>query len=259
MSQATKDNKTSTDCIVLQGDGLLKEFDGLVAVDNISFELEEGRIYGLIGPNGAGKSTLFNLITGYNDPTEGTVQFRNTDITSFDPEEVNGIGIGRTFQLVRPFRGMTVYENTKAGAYFGRSDDIDSITEQALRQVGLWDSCRKNATTLPLANQKKLEIARSLATNPELLLVDEPLAGLNAAESKEMVDTLRNICDEGITIWIIEHDMQAVMNVCHHIYVLESGRLIAEGPPEKVANDDRVIKAYLGSQFEIDEKNGEET
>jgi branched-chain amino acid transport system ATP-binding protein len=251
MSQHRENNDmTSTTSTLLQGENLTKEFDGLVAVDDISFELESGYIYGLIGPNGAGKSTLFNLITGYNDPTEGAARFQEKDITSFDPEDINEIGIGRTFQLVRPFRGMTVYENTKTGAYFGRDDDVDSITEKVLHQVGLWESREKNATTIPLASQKKLEIARSLATGPELLLVDEPLAGLNAVETEEMVETLRDIRDNGITIWIIEHDMQAVMDVCDQIYVLESGKLIANGSPEEVANDDQVIKAYLGGEFE---------
>jgi branched-chain amino acid transport system ATP-binding protein len=251
MSPATKDNDmTSATNTLLRGENLTKKFDGLVAVDGISFELEPGRIYGLIGPNGAGKSTLFNLITGYNEPTEGTARFQEKDITSFDPEDVNKIGIGRTFQLVRPFRGMTVYENTKAGAYFGQDGDISSITEQSLRQVGLWESREKNATTIPLASQKKLEIARSLATGPELLLVDEPLAGLNATETNEMIEMLRDIRDDGVTIWIIEHDMQAVMDVCDHIYVLESGSLIANDSPEEVANNDRVIEAYLGSEFE---------
>lgn len=252
MSQHKEINDTSsTTRALLQGEGLTKKFDGLVAVDDVSFKLESGYIYGLIGPNGAGKSTLFNLITGYNDPTEGVAKFQEKDITAFDPEDVNEVGIGRTFQLVRPFRGMTVYENTKTGAYFGRSDDdIDSITEKVLHQVGLWESREKNATTIPLASQKKLEIARSLATDPELLLVDEPLAGLNAVETEEMVKTLRDIRDNGITIWIIEHDMQAVMNVCDQVYVLESGKLIAHGPPEEIANNDQVIKAYLGGEFE---------
>ncbi|MFB6187701.1 MAG: ABC transporter ATP-binding protein, partial [Halobacteriaceae archaeon] len=159
--QQEKGNETSN--ALLSGSNITKKFDGLVAVDDVSFSLMEGHIYGLIGPNGAGKSTLFNVVTGYHSPTNGTIMFKGTKITKEPPEAVNEIGIGRTFQLVRLFQGMSVYENVKVGAYFGQNEEVEKETRQSLEQVGLWDQRNKDADSLPLAAQKKVEISRSLA------------------------------------------------------------------------------------------------
>ncbi|MFB6094594.1 MAG: ABC transporter ATP-binding protein [Halanaeroarchaeum sp.] len=238
---------------LLEGRGVTKQFDGLVAVDSVDFEIDSGRIYSLIGPNGAGKTTLFNLITGYHDLTDGSIIYDGTDISGNDPATINAMGIARTFQLVQPFEGMTVYDNVKVGALFGGGDrDAEEVTREALERTGLWDRRDEKSQSLPIAGTKLLEIAKAIATQPELLLVDEPAAGLNATETGEVLDILRELVEEGMTIWLVEHDMDAVMDISDHVFVLEAGSLIAEGPPEEVANDERVIEAYLGSDFEMD-------
>jgi branched-chain amino acid transport system ATP-binding protein len=235
---------------LLRGRGVTKEFDGLTAVDDVDFELEAGNVYSLIGPNGAGKTTLFNLITGYHPLTEGSVEFQGEDVTDLEPADVNGRGIARTFQLVRPFEGMSVYDNVRVGALFGRSDrDPDAVTEEALQLTGLDDRAEMQSRNLAVAGSKLLEVAKAVATEPDLLLVDEPTAGLNQTETAEVLDILETLVEDGVTIWLVEHDMDAVMNVSDHIFVLDGGSKIAEGPPEEVANDERVIEAYLGSEF----------
>ncbi|MFB6266473.1 MAG: ABC transporter ATP-binding protein, partial [Halodesulfurarchaeum sp.] len=177
---------------MLTGSDVTKEFDGLVAVDHVDFEIEEGHIYSLIGPNGAGKTTLFNLITGYHDVTEGQITFQGTDITDLDPMEVNRLGIARTFQLVQPFEGMTVYDNVKVGALFGSgTDDPDEATRRALELTDLWDRREETSQGLPIAGTKLLEIAKAVATQPDLILVDEPAAGLNVTETNQVLDILR--------------------------------------------------------------------
>ncbi|MFB6125251.1 MAG: ABC transporter ATP-binding protein [Halanaeroarchaeum sp.] len=239
---------------LLEGTNVTKEFDGLVAVDHVDFAIESGKIYSLIGPNGAGKTTLFNLITGYHELTEGAVLFKGEDITAEDPAAINQRGLARTFQLVQPFEGMTVYDNVKVGALFGTGgvDDPDAVTREALELTGLWDRRNERSSGLPIAGTKLLEIAKAVATQPELLLVDEPAAGLNATETKQVLNILRELVDNGVTIWLVEHDMDAVMGVSDHVFVLEAGSMIAQGPPSEVANDERVIEAYLGSDFEMD-------
>ncbi|MFB6152695.1 MAG: ABC transporter ATP-binding protein [Halodesulfurarchaeum sp.] len=239
---------------MLAGTDVTKEFDGLVAVDHVDFEIEEGRIYSLIGPNGAGKTTLFNLVTGYHEVTEGQITFEGTDITDLDPMEVNRLGIARTFQLVQPFEGMTVYDNVKVGALFGSgTDDPDAATRRALELTDLWDRREETSQGLPIAGTKLLEIAKAVATQPDLILVDEPAAGLNVTETNQVLDILRELVTTDVTVWLVEHDMDAVMDVSDHVFVLDAGELIAQGPPEEVANDERVIEAYLGSDFEMDE------
>ncbi|MFB6133061.1 MAG: ABC transporter ATP-binding protein [Halanaeroarchaeum sp.] len=240
---------------LLEGRNVTKNFDGLVAVDHVNFEIERGKIYSLIGPNGAGKTTLFNLVTGYFELTEGSIGFQNEDITGLDPSEVNRRGIARTFQLVQPFEGMTVYDNVKVGALFGgnESRDVETATEEALKLTHLWDRRDEKSQGLPIAGTKLLEIAKAIATGPELLLVDEPAAGLNATETDQVLDILRELVDSGMTIWLVEHDMDAVMDVSDRVFVLDAGQLIASGAPEKITNDERVIEAYLGTDFEEDE------
>ena len=240
---------------VLQGRNVTKEFDGLVAVDHVDFEIEEDKIYSLIGPNGAGKTTLFNLITGYHELTEGSVEFMGEDITGLDPAEVNNKGIARTFQLVQPFEGMTVYDNVKVGALFGgdTTQDADEATKKALELTDLWDRRNEKSQGLPIAGTKLLEIAKAVATGPELLLVDEPAAGLNATETEQVLEILRELANRGMAVWLVEHDMDAVMEISDHILVLDAGELIASGPPEAVSSDQRVIEAYLGSEYAMEQ------
>lgn len=239
---------------LLSGRGVTKEFDGLVAVDHVDFEIEAGNIYSLIGPNGAGKTTLFNLITGYHPVTDGEITFQGEDITGLDPADVNQMGLARTFQLVQPFEGMTVYDNVRVGALFGAGDtDPDEATREALELTNLWDRRDETSQGLPIEGTKLLEIAKAVATQPELILVDEPAAGLNVTETQEVLSILRQLVENDVTVWLVEHDMDAVMDVSDHVFVLDAGKLIAQGPPSAVANDTRVIEAYLGSDFEMDE------
>jgi ABC-type branched-subunit amino acid transport system ATPase component len=240
--------------VILDGRNVTKEFDGLVAVDDVDFQLERGHIYSLIGPNGAGKTTLFNLITGYLDPTEGEIKFEGTDITMTDPADVNDLGIARTFQLVQPFEGMSVYDNVRVGALFGADDvDPDEATRDALELTNLWAQRDEQSRNLPIEGTKLLEIAKAVATQPDLLLVDEPAAGLNVTETEQVLDILRTLAAQGITIWLVEHDMDAVTDVSDTIFVLDGGKKIAEGPPADVANDERVIEAYMGSDYDASE------
>jgi len=236
--------------MILQVQDLTKRFGGLQALSDITFDLAEGQILGLIGPNGAGKTTLFNVINGVYAPERGRVTFRGEDITGLPSYEVAQRGLARTHQVVRPLNDLSVRENVMVGACYGREKhslkEARRVADEALTQVGLIDRADQPAGSLNVAQKKRLEMARALAAKPYLILLDEVLAGLNPSEIAAMMETVRAIRDQGITILMIEHVMQAIMAISDRILVLDYGLLIAAGAPEEVANNPQVIEAYLG-------------
>lgn len=236
---------------ILEISHLGKHFGGVKAVDDVSFTVNAGEIFGLIGPNGAGKTTLFNLINGVIKPDEGRVVFNGRDITGMEPYNVVRLGLARTHQIVKPLEDMTVLENVTVGACFGADNlPLDRAREQArdiLAVVGLAAQAEVLAGHLNVAAKKRLEIARSLAANPQLLLLDETLSGLNPTEVERMIEVVRRIRDErGISIIMIEHLMQVIMQLSDRIMVLNFGTKLAEGAPDEVAHNETVIEAYLG-------------
>jgi len=228
--------------------GVSRRFGGLLAVNGVSLSAAQGRITALIGPNGAGKTTLFAVIAGFLKPSDGTVRYGGEDITGEPPHRLARRGVARTFQIVQPFAGLTVRENIRVGAHLHHRarEAALAAAEQVGREVGLADMLDRPADTLTIAGRKRLELARALATEPKLLLLDEVLAGLNPAEIRDIVPVIQGLRDRGITILMIEHVMQAVMSLAEHVFVLAEGRIIAAGTPAQVAADPAVIEAYLG-------------
>ncbi|HFR3747187.1 TPA: ABC transporter ATP-binding protein [Streptococcus suis] len=245
---------------------LTKNFGGLTAVGDVTMELHEGELVGLIGPNGAGKTTLFNLLTGVYEPSEGTITLAGKVLNGKAPSKIAALGLARTFQNIRLFKNMTVLENVLIGlgnhgkahvfASFLRLPAFykneESLKEKAIELLKIFDldgDADTLAKNLPYGQQRRLEIVRALATEPKILFLDEPAAGMNPQETAELTQLIRKIKDEfGITIILIEHDMSLVMEVTERIYVLEYGRLIAHGTPEEIRNNKRVIEAYLGGE-----------
>jgi branched-chain amino acid transport system ATP-binding protein len=235
---------------VLQTHDLTKAFGGVVAVDRLSLTVEQGSIVGLIGPNGSGKTTFFNLVTGVFRPDGGRVLFKGREITGLRPHRIARLGIGRTFQIPAPFVKMTVLDNVAVGA-FARTPTMAAARRKAheiLEFVGLAPRAGELVSGVTLEDRKRLELARALATEPELLLLDEVMAGLNPAEVQAAVALVRAIRDRGVTVMIVEHVMDAILSLCEHIVVLDSGRKIAEDRPDRIVSNEAVIRAYLGER-----------
>lgn len=252
---------------VLELDHATRRFGGITAVNDVSFSLTKGMIAGLIGPNGAGKTTVFNMITGFYAPSSGDVRFSGSAITGLAPHRICKLGIARTFQNIRLFSGLSALENVMVGGHLRQKSawwmpplqlplvkrEEKELRENAmhlLQSLGLEKVAAQPARSLPYGAQRRLEIARALATSPALLLLDEPAAGMNPQESAELMNLIRKIRDRyNLSILLIEHDMKVVMGVCAHIWVLEYGSCIAEGTPDAIQDNQRVIEAYLGQEY----------
>jgi branched-chain amino acid transport system ATP-binding protein len=233
---------------LLAVNGITCRFGGLLAVNAASLTAQAGQITALIGPNGAGKTTLFSIISGFVRANQGSVHFAGKDVTGEPPHRLARRGIARTFQIVQPFFGLSVRENILVGAHLHhrKRDAALAAADQIGRDVGLGEMLDKPADALTVAGRKRLELARALATEPKLLLLDEVLAGLNPSEIRDIVPVIRDFCRGGITILMIEHVMQAVMSLAEHVFVLAEGRIIAEGAPAKIVAEPIVVEAYLG-------------
>jgi branched-chain amino acid transport system ATP-binding protein len=236
---------------ILEGQEVSKYFGGLAAVVNVDFQVEQGEIVGLIGPNGAGKTTLFGLISAAEVPQSGLINFKGETITGMKPHQICRKGLARTFQSVKIFSNMPVIGNVILGVHFGSPGRVTSAqaAEEAtklLEFVGLLEMADIPAKDLTLANQKMVEVARALATKPEVLLLDELMAGLNSTEIAQAMELVSKICDQGITIFMIEHVMKAIMSICDRIMVLNHGEKIAEGTPQEIATSETVVEVYLG-------------
>lgn len=236
---------------IIRGEKISVNFGGLLALDNVDFHVKPKEILGIIGPNGAGKTTLLNVITGLVKPSTGKIFFKDKEITNLKPHEISQLGIARTFQIVRPFLKLTVLQNVIIGALYGKSnirslDEAIPVAEKYIEFVGLKKKKNELAINLNEVERKRLELARALATNPEVLLLDEIAAGSTPAEMEEIMKIVKELREKGLTICVIEHVMKVVMGVADRIVVLNMGRKIAEGSPSEIANNEKVIEVYLG-------------
>ena len=236
-------------------ESVTKRFGGLTAVRGVSLEVRAGELLGIIGPNGAGKTTLFNVISGYYRPEEGRVTFDGHDVTGLPAHAISRLGLTRTFQIVKPFGNLSVADNVMIGALtrMPRVRDARGEAERVIALCGLGPHARARARALPIALRKRLEVARALATRPRLLLLDEVMAGLNPAELAGIVDLVRRVHAEGVTLIVIEHIMAAMMRLAQRIVMLHHGEKLAEGTPQEIAHDRRVVDAYLGEEFNLAE------
>jgi len=236
---------------LLEVKNISKKFGGLSVLKDISFNVEQGSIVGLIGPNGAGKSTIFNIISGFIRPDSGRILFRNKDITKLRPHEITRLSISRTFQSVRPFMDYTVEENVKVGALFGRGygRTVEDRTNYAISLTGLESKRTEKVSSLPIQQRKLVEVARALASSPELILLDEPMAGFNNREIEHFSNIIKQIREKGTTVLLVEHVMKAIMGLSDKVIVLNAGTKIAEGKPEEVTKNEQVIAAYLGDKY----------
>ena len=240
---------------ILELSGVTKRFGGLTAVSDVSFTVPAGELLGIIGPNGAGKTTLFNVISGYYRPEAGRIVFAGRDVTGLAPHEICRLGLTRTFQLVKPFGNLSVIDNVMIGA-LTRLPTVSSARLEAERVVeacGLASHAGSHARALPIGLRKRLEVARALATRPRLILLDEVMAGLNPTELGGMIELIRRLHADGLTVIVIEHIMAAMMRLAQRIVMLHHGEKIAEGTPQAIAHDRRVIDAYLGDEFNLAE------
>ena len=260
---------------LLEVKNISKHFGGLKAVDNVSMEVKQGEVLGIIGPNGAGKTTFFNLITGTYPLTSGKIFFDGKDVTNYTPEKMAGLGMARTFQNIKLFKFLSVLENIKAGFHIQLKTNIfdamlhtkrytedeklaNERSKKLLERIGLLDQIDLMAGNLPYGWQRRLEIGRALALSPKLLLLDEPAAGMNPSETADLMEFIKTLNKDGITVVVIEHDMKFIMNLCNRIVVINHGTKLAEGSPSEISKNKDVIEAYLGSDLSIKKtKRGE--
>ncbi|MDH7499837.1 MAG: ABC transporter ATP-binding protein [candidate division NC10 bacterium] len=236
---------------LLRLEHLQKRFGGLVAVEDFEMAMEEEEIVGLIGPNGAGKTTVFNIMAGFHRPDAGRVLFQGEDLVGRKPHQICALGVARTFQVTKPFGDLSVLENVMVGAFarIKKAREARHRALEVLEWVGFSDRKEVLGHELTTVDHKRLELARALATRPRLLLLDEPMAGLNPTEKLHLLDLFRDIRKGGVTLFVVEHDMKAVMNLCERIVVMDRGKKLLEGTPEQVAHDPRAISAYLGEEY----------
>lgn len=237
---------------ILSTEKVTKKFGDLIALDAVDITLDKGAILGMIGPNGSGKTTLFNVISGIYSPAFGEVRYKGEKITRKSPHLICRMGIARTFQVVQPFSRMTVLKNVMVSALYGKGVNLKEAREKAievLEFVGLKEKIHLLPDNITTPDRRRLELARALATEPEVILLDETMAGLTPAEIQGVLELLREVNKMGITIFMVEHIMRAVMSLCERIIVLSYGRKIAEGPPKEVAHNEEVVKAYLGDRY----------